>query len=296
MSDIHSAFRRCSTIARKGRLGRLLGAPVRFPRSLLRRRQSDIHGPQSHNTDLFWGESMEVLYPEMVSVHVDRYGFFEEGLTAYVLENLKPGMTVCDIGGHYGYFSRLAEFLVRGGGSVHAFEPTPSTFEILQRNTRRFSAIHLNQMAVANVPGTLELTDFGTAYAAFNTIATCDMETEMAALGLQPTKTQVKTTTVDAYAEEHRLQLDFVKIDAEGAEPLILKGMEKTLQTSRPVISMEVGDWSNRQSSECVQTLVGFGYKINRYDTESRSFKSVSAGHNYSHDNLFFVHDQKSAA
>lgn len=239
---------------------------------------------------------MEILYPEMVSVHVDRYGFFEEGLTAYALENLKPGMTVCDIGGHFGYFSRLAEFLVRGGGHVHAFEPTPSTFEVLERNTQRFPSIHLNQMAVADSPGNLELTDFGTAYAAFNTISDGNLDSAPSALGIEPQRTTVKTTTIDDYVDENCLTLDFVKIDAEGAEPLILKGMHQTLQTSRPVISMEVGDSSNQQSSECVQTLLGYGYGIRRYDPASRSFETVGVNDSYSHDNLFFVHSQNAAA
>ena len=235
---------------------------------------------------------MEVVYPEMVSVHIDRYGFFEEGLTAFALEKLKPGMTVCDIGGHFGYFSRLAEFLTRESGCVHTFEPTPSTFKVLSRNTHRFPSIHLNQLAVADQLGTLELTDYGTAFAAFNTIADGNMDSVAEDLNLAPKQTNVSTTTIDAYAEEHKLQLDFVKIDAEGAEPLIIKGMRNTLETARPMLSLEVGDSSDRHSVDTVKILTDFGYTIQRYNSENRLFEQVDIDREYTHDNLFFTHEQ----
>ena len=292
MSQLTSEFVRCSSIARRGRIGRLIGAPVRFPRSLIRKYHSNTAGPSSHRTHLFWGESMEVLYPEMVSVHVDRYGFFEEGLTAFALQYLQPGMTVCDIGGHFGYFSRLAEFLVRDSGSVHTFEPTPSTFSVLERNTREYDSIHLNQLAVADKPGSLELTDYGTAFAAFNTIAGGKLEIDVEQLGLTPTKTTVETTTIDDYVDKHQLELDFVKLDAEGAEELILAGMQKVLETDRPTISMEVGGCGDQQSARCVSRLLRFGYVIKRYNAVTRLFDTVDIDENDAHDNLFFVHKQ----
>ncbi len=234
---------------------------------------------------------MDVVYPEIVSVYIDRYGFFEEGLTAFALQKLKPGMTVCDIGGHFGYFSRLAEFLTRGSGDVHTFEPTPSTFEVLKRNTRRFPSIHLNQLAVADQQGTLELTDYGTTFAAFNTITDGNMNNAVEELSQAPKQTTVSTTTIDAYVEEHQLQLDFIKIDAEGAEPLIIKGMQKTLESARPLLSMEVGDSSDRHSSDTVKMLTEFGYTIQRYNAQDRLFKKVGIDREYSHDNLFFIHE-----
>ena len=245
-----------------------------------------------HSTPLFWGESMDVVYPEMVSVYIDRYGFFEEGLTAFALQRLKPGMTVCDIGGHFGYFSRLAEFLTRESGCVHTFEPTPSTFEVLDRNTRRFPSIHLNQLAVADQPGTLQLTDYGTTLAAFNTIADGNLNNAARQSNLAPKQITVSMTSIDAYVEERQLQLDFVKIDAEGAEPLIIKGMQKTLESARPLLSMEVGDSSDRQSAETVKILTDFGYTIQRYNSQNRSFEKVGLDREYSHDNLFFIHEQ----
>lgn len=289
MNNVTMAFEKCSAIARRGRLGRLIGAPIRFPRSLVRKYHSSSCGPNLHRTHLFWGASMEVLYPELISVHVDRYGFFEEGLTAFALRHLRPGMTVLDIGGHFGYFSRLAEFLTSDGGSVHTFEPTPSTFQVLKRNTEEFLAITLNQAAVADQPGTLQLTDYGTAYAAFNTVATGKLEAEVSALGITPSRFVVETLTVDDYVRSHDLTPAFVKIDAEGAETLILAGMQQTISAFHPMISMEVGDREDVRSAACIRQLVSAGYSILKYHMTDRSFRRITPDDDYSHDNLFFI-------
>ncbi len=43
-------------------------------------------------------------------------------------------MVFFDVGAHFGYYSLLASTLVGKAGAIHAFEPTPSTFEVLRRN------------------------------------------------------------------------------------------------------------------------------------------------------------------
>src|SRR5262249_43905938 len=80
----------------------------------------------------FWGEAMLVVLPELVSLTICRYGYFEEELTHIFLEVLRPGMTFFDVGGHFGFFSMLALRLVGPQGCVVAFEPTHSTREVLE--------------------------------------------------------------------------------------------------------------------------------------------------------------------
>lgn len=288
-----NTFQRHAEAARGGRIKRMVRSPIRFPRSLLRQRVGT--GPHAYHADLFWGESMQVMYPEIVSVFIDRYGFFEEDLTTFALKYLKPGMTVFDIGGHFGYFSRLAEFMTRGGGSVHAFEPTPSTFSVLQKNTAEFPAIHLEQLAVSNEVGKIQLKDYGVEYAAFNTIADGKIATE-APHANKPTPTEVATIPLDEYVADHNLKPDFVKIDAEGAEPLILSGMKSVLEKFHPTVSLE-GDGSNDDKTlSCVKTFVELGYEVVRFNRETRDFDTVDTGEPFGRDNLFFVHASRHAA
>lgn len=293
MTNPLNTFRRFADAARGGRLERIVRRPIRFPRSLLRQRVGS--SPRSYHTDLFWGESMEVMYPEIVSVFIDRYGFFEEDLTTFALKYLKPGMTVLDIGGHFGYFTRLAEFVTRGGGSVHTFEPTPSTYSVLEKNTARFPAIHLEQLAVSNVVGSIPLKDYGIEYAAFNTIADGKVATE-APHADNPTSTDVTTIPLDEYVASRNLKPDFVKIDAEGAEPLIISGMESVLKNDRPTVSLEGDGSDDKKTMSCVSTFVEHGYDVIRFNQETRDFDTVDTLKPFKRDNLFFVHASRRAA
>jgi hypothetical protein len=52
---------------------------------------------------------------------------------------------------------------------------------------------------------------------------------------------EVKTTSIDEYVEDNNLtSIDFLKIDAERAEPLILKGAIKSISKFQPIIYCEV--------------------------------------------------------
>jgi len=58
-------------------------------------------------------------------------------------------------------------------------------------------------------------------------------------------------------------QLDFVKIDVEGAEGLVLAGMRRLLREARPVLAVEFHDdeaWTSRHE------LLDAGYALSRTD------------------------------
>ena len=192
-------------------------------------------------TKTFWGGRMTVVFPEQVSVAIARYGVFEEGLTAMVMQYLKPGMTFFDVGAHFGYFSLLAAWLVGDAGQVHSFEPTPSTFEVLSANLGGRSNVKLNNMALFREESSLALADYGITYAAYNTLGGGKLDAATKAR-LSPRQVTVRATSLDRYAAETGAKPGFVKIDAEGAELDILKGMERVLAEARPAVSLEVGD------------------------------------------------------
>ena len=130
-------------------------------------RKGGIVSTKAHT---FWGSWMNVVLPEAMSCSIYRYGFLEEGLTAAFIHLLKPGMTVFDIGTHFGYFTMLASELVGPAGAVYSFEPTPSTFEVLQSNVARLSNVHLNNCAVYCEEKQMEFQDFGAQFSAYNSI------------------------------------------------------------------------------------------------------------------------------
>jgi FkbM family methyltransferase len=148
-------------------------------------------------------------------------GLPEPGMLRLFASLLRPGMTFADVGAHIGIYSLTALRVLAGNGRVHAFEPSPRTFQILKDNIQvngflESGSVFLHPIAIAGEEGTAELTVYA-ANSGHNTLFGADTGGERVA---------VRTRTLDAVlAEEPRL--DLVKIDAEGAEPGILRGMTK---------------------------------------------------------------------
>jgi len=237
---------------------------------------------------LVWGDEMTVVYPEIASLGIARYGFFGEGLTRMLLAHLKPGMTFFDVGAQLGYFTLLASWLVGDSGQVHSFEPTPSTFELLELNSRSKPNIHLNRLAVASGRGTAVLNDYGPSLSAFNSIY--DAKLPEQAGPAKVARFEVETTSIDQYLADTDIAPTFVKIDAENADYDILTGMEETLSRHKPVMSVEVGDMDIAGvplSKDIVQFLVDRGYEP--FEHRDGSIVAHRPQERYKHGDLFFL-------
>ena len=73
-----------------------------------------------------------------------------------MLQLIRPGMTVFDVGANIGWYSLNVARLM-AGVQVHAFEPLPSTFGYLARNValNSFTNIHLHHFGFSNKADTL---------------------------------------------------------------------------------------------------------------------------------------------
>src|SRR5689334_21036866 len=88
---------------------KLLKAPFRMASSRWMSMKSRWQSrPVRTRAKLFWGDTMEVVFPDVVSIALYQYGFLETGLTRTVIEHVKPGMTFFDVGAHFGYFTLQA--------------------------------------------------------------------------------------------------------------------------------------------------------------------------------------------
>jgi hypothetical protein len=72
----------------------------------------------------------------------------------------------------------------------------------------------------------------------------------------------VPVTTVDAAVAEHGLLPAVVKIDVEGGEVAVVRGMAETLSSARPTVLVEV---SEKSASEVRQLCAGYrGFRVGR--------------------------------
>ena len=114
---------------------------------------------------------------------------------------------------------------------MHAFEPVPSTYQVLQENcaANRLLNVSTYNMAAGAEPGRVLMRMMPEWHS-------------MASMSWYRTRQGVKEFLVDCIDLDSVLsgeKIDFVKIDVEGAEGIVITGMEQLLRSSRPVIFVE---------------------------------------------------------
>jgi FkbM family methyltransferase len=162
---------------------------------------------------------------------------FENAEWRFVERLLDPGMTVLDIGAHHGFYSLLASVKVGGTGRVIAFEPSPRERGKLLRNLalNGYTNVQVEDCALAEDAGQQELIVVGGINTGCNSLRRPNVK--------EPTTSvAVRVETLDGYLAEHPLPpVDFIKLDAEGAELSILRGARALLESRpRPVIQCEL--------------------------------------------------------
>jgi hypothetical protein len=116
-------------------------------------------------------------------------------LTAFYHQNIKAGMKYLELGANIGYFTVLASTLVGTSGQVHAFEPDPTAFSLLKVNcglNHCGDLCELSQLAVYEADG--------------------------------------RGTTLDQHYRDRDIVFDFVRFEADGAEPSIFAGAQDFLR------------------------------------------------------------------
>jgi FkbM family methyltransferase len=135
--------------------------------------------------------------------------------------------TVFDVGAHVGDWS-LAALAEWGGARVHAFEVAPPTFDRLRRHVH---AAGLDGRVDFVAKGLGEATDRRDMYYfPEHPHLTCDMPRHH----LPATPFVGEFVSGDAYMQERQIgDVDFVKVDVEGAEHLVFRGFRRAIEEGR---------------------------------------------------------------
>jgi len=234
-----------------------------------------------------WGTKMTSYLPEGNTFYY--YGYCEANLTNFLLRFLKKGDTVLDVGAHVGFYSMLSSELVGENGAVHSFEPTRWTYEILKQNTNKLSNVTLNNNAVSSQKEKISFKDYGPGYGAYNTA-----HNDGSTLKKKFKTIVIETIVLDDYCKERKIRPDFVKLDAEGYEYVILQGMKSLLDEVRPIVALEVAggdEWSDN-CKKSIDLLLSKKYKP--YEMSLEGFISPHIiKENYDYDNLLFIPEEK---
>lgn len=176
------------------------------------------------------------LSDHVIGLNIVR-GAYESDEAAFARSVLKPGDTALDVGAHIGFFAMQMAAAVGPSGKVYAFEPFDPNAELLERaiaENRFADRIVLRRAAVGATSGTATLTypaetlNSGGAYLL--------REGSMPLAG--NLKKSVPLVALDEV--EIRRPVRFIKMDVEGAEPLVIKGAARLIAADRPVILSEL--------------------------------------------------------
>ena len=161
-----------------------------------------------------------------LAAHVTFRGSLEPGLDAFFAANVRPGMTVVDVGANIGLHALPLSQHVGAQGRVFCFEPNPRAFDILQTN------LTMNGFAARATAVKTAITD-AAGSADLYVMQTCG-HTTLFDTGASMSTVQTTPASLDD-ALPPGLLCDVVKVDAEGAEPLVLRGMERILRSNPTV-------------------------------------------------------------
>jgi FkbM family methyltransferase len=187
-------------------------------------------------------------------------GEYELDLTNFFLKNLKRNSKCLDVGANFGFFTCLmARFCHQG--KVIGIEPNRHVYELLRDN------IYINgfqghaipkHAAISDLVGTLTLHRRITRSG--NTSIQKPDQAFLDVIGEQTSESfQIVCLRVDDLLPEFDNQIDFIKIDVEGAEPLVMRGAKQTI-SANPQLNI-VMEWSPGQ-------IKGAGFNVDDFVNE----------------------------
>jgi FkbM family methyltransferase len=219
---------------------------------------------QSINNGIVWLNNEDIAIYTTADNYIEwailSTGTYEDEINKLIRISLRPGDIAIDIGGNIGLQSIRMGLCVGNEGKVLAFEPLNYLREKLERN------ISLNQLN--------NITVFPFALSDMASEAEFNIDTKAWNQGTfslknahGSTKQQVTVKVADDFPGINSLlKIDLIKIDVEGFEYNVLRGLKATLLKQRPRIIFEFDSnyWTapDQNITDCYHFLKALGYDL----------------------------------
>ena len=180
----------------------------------------------------------------------------------------REGEVVVDVGTHIGTYTIPASRLVGSKGKVIAIEAEPSNFNDLLFNLKLNQAHNVVPLNIAawHREATLDLHLF----------EDITSHSVVASPENSPNSIKVRARPLDAILGELGIkEVDWVKVDVQGAEVEVLQGLEKTISHS-PNLRLIIEVHSNETREKCLSILKDKGYDV-RWISNLHLFASPAA-------------------
>jgi FkbM family methyltransferase len=142
---------------------------------------------------------------------------------------LQPKSVVLDIGANFGLYTAISASFVKNLGRIYSFEANPHTFDFLKRTLyANRLAQHPNVIAVNALIGDCAGRGVLNYLPQFLGGATL---IDVGQWGAEKHSVEVEMTAIDEFLPDS-LAVDLAKIDVEGYEPFVIRGMQRTIRRS----------------------------------------------------------------
>lgn len=258
------AFERAASIARGTRWRRWLSNPFRYPAVLVFNKLIYPLWKKGIpiRTRLFTGDTFVTVLPSGTDIFLlgVKGHDAELRLTAFLLRTLRQGSVFIDVGAHFGYYSVLAARLAGSSGRIESFEAAPGSADILRTNTKEFARVSITEAAVSDHRGEISFWTFTGPQAEWNTTAVPDNYRSRSA-----TLLRVPCIPLDeALGRIAGRDEIVVKIDVEGGEPAVLRGMSGMLTGKSLTVVLEylADDKPENPHDRALEILQDMGYAM----------------------------------
>lgn len=213
-------------------------------------------------------------------------GTYEDEINRLIRISLKDGQNALDIGGNIGLQSVRMSQAAGKTGKVYAFEPLSYLQEKFKKNIALNKAdnVLLFPYALSDAEGEAE---FAIDHAAWNQ-GTFSLGGNIE--GNEKQKVIIKVA--DNLPEVKEIgSLALIKIDVEGFEYQVLRGLKQTLQKHRPRIIFEYDDnyWlkNGAKMADCYTYLLSLGYRL--YQITAVGCELIKTADDIEGGNLFCI-------
>lgn len=165
------------------------------------------------------GQKLGVLRPMVRAWRRLMQSGYEDRFDAALLAEVREGDVVWDIGANVGIYTLKFSEAVGPTGRVVAFEPSPDPIEMLRASTADRGNVEIMTVALSDQPGEAQFFSSTTGYSPSD--------------GLRPRHDSDRMTVVPVRrGDDYRAggAPTVIKIDVEGFEREVLKGMPETLR------------------------------------------------------------------
>jgi FkbM family methyltransferase len=193
--------------------------------------------------------------------HLSLNGYWEPSVTYAFARSIQPGWNCIDVGANHGYFSLLMAGIVGTTGKVLALEPNTNLVQMLQRTiivNGLTETIAVSSLAASDTNGESVTLAVPRGQIGGASIAR--------RVGAGDDAIDTETVTIDRLTADWE-HVDFIKIDTEGAEEAVWRGMRQTLQRNpNIVIVLEFGATRYPDGKAFLQEILNEGFILRAID------------------------------